>query len=39
MPCITYADLESLIKKDRRMCKQSKKILTTKIGAHIPCGY
>ena len=38
MPCITYADLESLIKKD--VCANNpKKSLTTKIGAHIPCGY
>ena len=35
MPYIIFADLETLIKKNRWMCKQS----STKIGEHIPCRY
>ena len=30
MPYMIYADLECLIKKDRQMCKQSRKIFNNK---------
>ena len=36
---ITYADLESLIKKIYRWASNSETSLTTKIGEHTPCGY
>ena len=39
IPCIIYADLESLMEKNRWMCKQSKKSSTAKIVEHISCKY
>ena len=39
MPYIIFADIESLIKKNRWMCKQSRKIFSKKRGEHIPCRY
>ena len=40
IPHIIYTDLESLIKKNRLMCKHSGKIFNNKKkGEHIPCGY
>ena len=38
IPCIIYADIESLIKKNR--CANNPEICSpTKISEHIPCGY
>ena len=37
-PYITYADLESLIKK-KKGCPNNPEKSSTKIGEHIPCGY
>ena len=39
MPYIIYAEIDSLIKKNRWMCKQSRKPSATKIGEPTPCGY
>ena len=38
MQFIIYADIESLIKKKRWMCKQFNSV-TTKLRQHIPCEY
>ena len=38
-PCIIYADHESLIKKIDGSANSLEKVLTTKTGEHIPCGY
>ena len=37
MPCIIYADLESLIKKIDRCANNPEKSSTTKTGKHVPC--
>ena len=39
MPYITYADIESLIKKIDGCVNTPENSSTTKIGKHIPCGY
>ena len=39
MPCLIYADLESLIKKIGGCANNPDKSSTTKIGEYIPCGY
>ena len=39
MPCIIYADIESLIKKIDGCANNSENSSTKKIGEHIPCGY
>ena len=39
MPCIIYADIESLIRKINGYANNLGKSLTTKIGSHIPCEY
>ena len=39
MPCIIYADIESLIKKINGCANNPENFSTTKIGEHIPCGY
>ena len=39
MPYIIYTDIESLIKKIDGCSNNPEKILTKKIGEHIPCGY
>ena len=39
MPYITYADLESLVKKIDGCENNPEKSSKTKIGEHIPCGY
>ena len=39
MPCIIYADIESLIKKIDEPENNPENSSTTKIGEHIPCGY
>ena len=39
MPCITYADIESLIKKIDGRANNPENSLTVKIGEHIPCEY
>ena len=38
-PYITYADLESLIKKIYGCNKNFERSSTTKVGEHISCGY
>ena len=38
MPCIIYADIESLIRKIDGRKNNPEKSSTTKIGQHIPCG-
>ena len=39
MPYIIYACIESSIKTNRCMSKQSRKLFDNKIGKRIPCGY
>ena len=39
MPCIIYADIESLIRKIDGCANDSENSSTTKIGEQIPCGY
>ena len=39
MPCIIYADIESLIKEIDGCANDPENSSTTKIGEHIPCGY
>ena len=39
MPCIIYADIESLIKKIDGCENNSEKSSIRKVGKHIPCGY
>ena len=39
MPCIIYAELESLIKKIDGCENNPENSSTTKIGEHIPCRY
>ena len=39
MPYITYADIESLIKKIDGCANNPDKSSATKIGEYIPCGY
>ena len=39
IPCIIYADIESLIKKIDGCKNNPENSSTTKIGEHIPCGY
>ena len=39
MPCIIFADLESLVKKTDGCENNPEKSSTAKISEHIPCGY
>ena len=39
MPCIIYADMESLIRKIDGCANNPENSSTTKIGQHIPCRY
>ena len=39
MPCIFYADMESLIKKIDSLTNNPENSPATKLGEHIPCGY
>ena len=41
MPCIIYADIESLIRKIDESANnlETENSSTTKRGEHIPCGY
>ena len=39
MPYITYADMESFIKKRDGCANNPENSSATKIGQHIPCGY
>ena len=39
MPCIIYADIESLINKTNGSANNPENSSTKKIGEHIPCGY
>ena len=39
MPCIIYADIESLIVKKDGCFNNPEISSTTKLGEHVPCGY
>ena len=39
MPYITYAEIESLIKKKDECANNPENSSTTKVGEHIPCRY